>query len=232
MFNIKFSVDKENPVVISFKTMRRMIGILGIALPVLLFVWSVCISNNHFLLDSISSYYHTYRRDWLVGILCAVSLFLFAYHGYDNLDFVVFKIAAISALGVAFFPAFIKSPINPDVHIAGNATALTNAVHYVSASIFFITLACVSLFLFTKTGGDPEQQHCTKRKVIRNRLYIVCGLLIFASIIFMAILMLLPPDNGIFAFEPAFWAETVALFAFGTSWLVKGEALLKDKKKA
>lgn len=29
--------------------------------------------------------------------------------------------------------------------------------------------------------------------------------------------------------KPVFWLETVALLAFGTSWLVKGELVLKDK---
>jgi hypothetical protein len=30
-------------------------------------------------------------------------------------------------------------------------------------------------------------------------------------------------------FKPVFWMETLALWAFGISWLVKGQLLLKDK---
>ena len=30
---------------------------------------------------------------------------------------------------------------------------------------------------------------------------------------------------------PSFWIETIALFAFGASWLVKGEVVLRDKAK-
>jgi hypothetical protein len=29
--------------------------------------------------------------------------------------------------------------------------------------------------------------------------------------------------------RPVFWLESIALWAFGISWLVKGETILKDK---
>jgi hypothetical protein len=32
------------------------------------------------------------------------------------------------------------------------------------------------------------------------------------------------------AIKPVFWLEWIALVAFGVSWLVKGKAILKDKK--
>jgi hypothetical protein len=38
-------------------------------------------------------------------------------------------------------------------------------------------------------------------------------------------------DKGLFpltAFNPVFWLETIAILAFGVSWLTKGEAILKD----
>jgi len=230
IFKINFFHDNNNPTVISFKTMRQMIGFLGMALPVLLFVWSVGITGEHFLLDSISSYYYTNTRDLFVGILCAVSFFLFSYHGYDRLDFVVFKIASISALGVAFFPAFIKSPVNPYIHIAPNVSNFTNLVHYTSALVFFLTLAFVSLILFTKTGIDPVKRVVTRRKKTRNLLYKTCGVIILLCILCMMILFFVKPENPIFTIDPVFWVETVALFAFAASWLIKGEVLFKDKK--
>lgn len=33
-------------------------------------------------------------------------------------------------------------------------------------------------------------------------------------------------------FRPVFCLETIALWAFGTSWIVKGEIILKDKHPA
>jgi hypothetical protein len=31
-------------------------------------------------------------------------------------------------------------------------------------------------------------------------------------------------------FEPRFWLESIAIVAFGISWLTKGEAILKDQE--
>lgn len=230
MFGVRFIQGKNTPENMTYRTMRRAIGILGMALPAILFIWSVILCGGNFLLDSISAYYHTNMRDVFAGTLCAVSLFLFAYHGYDKWDFIAFKVAALGALGVAFFPAFIKSPINPWVHIMPNVSNLTNTVHYISAAIFFVTLAAVSLFLFTKSSTGFRFRGLERRKLTRNIIYIVCGIIILLCCISMLILGLINEDAGIFAIEPVFWVETIALFAFATSWLVKGEVVFKDKR--
>ncbi len=230
MFNIQFHKKGNNPSVISFKTMRKMIGFLGMGLPLILFFWSVVLTGNHFLLDSISSYYHTNTRDILVGILCAVAFFLFAYHGYDNLDFIAFKIASFSALGIALFPAQLKSAMNPYIHIAPNVSDVTNVFHFIFAGVFFTTLAFVSLFLFTKTDKEKKRKGVITRKNIRNGVYIACGTVLLVCVAVMAVLTFIPETSGIFSIQPVFWIETVALFAFGISWLVKGELFIKDKK--
>ena len=31
------------------------------------------------------------------------------------------------------------------------------------------------------------------------------------------------------AYDPVFWLETIAVVAFGISWLTKGEAILRDE---
>lgn len=42
--------------------------------------------------------------------------------------------------------------------------------------------------------------------------------------------MLLPENScpGLKKYDPVFWLESVSLFAFGISWLVKGQLILKD----
>lgn len=42
--------------------------------------------------------------------------------------------------------------------------------------------------------------------------------------------MLLPDDHWISKLDPVFWLESVAVWAFGWSWLIKGEAILKDNE--
>jgi hypothetical protein len=69
-------------------------------------------------------------------------------------------------------------------------------------------------------------------KLKRNKLYRACGFIILACIFVMAVLFLL--DNiyhgAVFKrYNPTIWFETAALWAFGISWLVKGNFILKDK---
>jgi formate hydrogenlyase subunit 4 len=99
--------------------MRRMIGIFGMSLPIMAVFWTIVLSDCTTLLDSISAYYHTDMRNVFVGILCAVSFFLFAYHGYNNLDFITFKLAAIFSLGIAFFPTKVTIDSHPCIKICG-----------------------------------------------------------------------------------------------------------------
>ena len=71
-------------IVVSYLTLRRAIGILGIALPIILFTWGML--AEHRWLDTISAYYSLRARDALVGCLCTIGCFLFTYHGHDHHD--------------------------------------------------------------------------------------------------------------------------------------------------
>ncbi len=227
MLNINFDPSGNDPVVISFKTMRRMAGLLGMALPVAACLWSVVCSDSHTLLESISAYYHTNMRDIVVGILCAVSFFLFAYHGYDTQDFITFKIAGISALGIALFPALIENT-NSSISLALNASPTTDTLHIISASIFFITLAYISLCLFTKSKPNTPKQDRSGQKIIRNRIYILCGSVIVLCLVLLFVVHIPSIASSVKELNPVFWLEAIALLAFGISWLVKGETLFKD----
>jgi hypothetical protein len=71
----------------------------------------------------------------------------------------------------------------------------------------------------------------TRHKKIRNGVYKICGIVIILSIACIALLNFPPIEklNGVKDFRLwTFVFEALALFAFGTSWLVKGEMILKD----
>src|ERR1700712_3511143 len=98
---------KKNPgndFQLSYLQIRRSVGVLGIALPVLVSVGTILFSNCAHLKGSISDYYYTIMGSVLVGILCGVSLFLYSYKGFNKWDKISSNIAAVCALGVAFFP--------------------------------------------------------------------------------------------------------------------------------
>src|SRR5690606_26152835 len=91
---------------------RRLIGIFGLLLPLLLWLTAGSRPTPAVeaweLLDSISAYYYTGAVAIFVGILVALSLLLVTYRGYANdrgwLDRGVAITAGVAAFGVAFFP--------------------------------------------------------------------------------------------------------------------------------
>jgi hypothetical protein len=151
---------------------------------------------------------------------------MFSYNGYEKKDFWAGKLACLFALGVAFFPCSNFYPLSECKVFALNGDKAVNLVHFISASLLFLTFAYFSLFLFTKSSGHP-----TGRKRQRNIVYKICGIIILLCIILIFLYSVIPAWHKEFKeYKPIFWLEGVALLSFGFSWLTKGEALLWDKK--
>ncbi|MEJ7830618.1 MAG: hypothetical protein WKF91_20580 [Segetibacter sp.] len=200
--------------IISYLTLRKWVGFLGILLvPILIF--GSFIFDANVIQVSISAYYHTSMRDVFVGILSAISMFLFSYNGYERQDAIASKSAGLFALCIAFLPT---SPVN-------DKTDITSILHYITAAIFFAILSYMSIFLFTKTRGDM-----TREKKKRNKIYRACGVIMAVSVIGIPIVKIPAISDYIALLEPVLVLETLALFSFGFSWLIKGEFLLKDDK--
>ena len=194
---------------VSYVTLRRVVGVLGVGLPVVVAVWGFALCACLELQPSISDYYGLRTRDAFVGILFAIAWFLFAYRGYDRRDDTAGDLACLFALGVAFFP--------------NSGTAWEKALHFGSALALFLVLSYFSLFLFTKSGGSP-----TPEKTMRNRIYTVCGMVMLVCIVVIGLYYWRFQRTAIANLKPVFWLESAALWAFGMSWFVKGETLWKD----
>jgi hypothetical protein len=209
----KISGDDHSSLTFSYLALRKAVGWIGILLPFVLMLGGHLIFKEDFTLKNISVYYHTGMRNVFVGSLCAISLFLFFYKGYDKWDDRMGSLAGFLALITAFFPTVKEGPYDWQAH-----------VHFYSAACLFIILSGISLFLFTKKAAYP-----TSRKLKRNRIYIICGSLMIASLLAAEIFIIFFDDvhpNSTFVF----WAETVTLVSFGVSWLTKGGTLYPDKK--
>ena len=226
----RFPEYDETRKMISYKAMRRNIGILGMALPFLLIIGSSVFYNCCSLQVSISQYYHSGMRDLFVGILAFVAMFMFSYRGYNDLDRISGIIAGAGALGVAFFPPCMIQVSGDCLNTCVVSNDWKTAVHFISAFTFFITLALTSIFLFTRTSKE-EGYIKTREKIIRNQIYRLCGVIILISLVFIVVYKAFLVDKYAFLddLRPMFWLETIALIAFGISWLVKGEATLTDK---
>ncbi|WP_258104783.1 DUF998 domain-containing protein [Marinoscillum sp. MHG1-6] len=200
---------------------------MSIFFPVVLVFGSILKGGCAEIQNAISSYYYTNMRDLFVGWICLVSMLLMSYKGYGRIDQVLSITAGVFALGVAFFPTSIRPPFTACVS-EGINQGVRGVIHLVSAAGFLITLAYLSYFQFTKS-----RRWTTPRKRIRNLIYQVCAIIMVASTILIAFYMItwkftFPALQGL---KPIFWLETIALFAFGFSWLVKGEIILKDRKR-
>ncbi|MCA1949384.1 MAG: hypothetical protein LDL24_02355 [Treponema sp.] len=222
---------RNRSILISYKTLRRLIGILGMALPVALIAGGF-LQPGGGIQGSISAYYHTNMRDLFVGILFVVGLFLISYHGYDKEDNLVTNLSGLFAIGVALFPTVasdnsgLAALLPPRLGVFQLEPELSGTLHLLWALLFFILLAYNAYFLFTKTGDKkPGPQ-----KLKRNTVYRTCGILIVASLLGIVLYMLFLQKTVLRHYAPVLILETIALWAFGFSWFVKGETLFRDEK--
>lgn len=211
--------DKDASLVFSYLTLRKAIGLLGMGLPFVLSLGGFAIFRQE-LQSSISYYYWTGMRDVLVGTLFAIGFFLLSYRGYERADNIAGNLACLFALGVALFPT------GRSADPTGMAKTIA-IVHFVCAAAFFGTLIyfCLALFTKTKSRGRP-----TSQKIIRNRIYRGCGYIMAACILGTFVFFVIPGVRAAAEpYSPVYWLEAIAILAFGISWVVKGEAILKDK---
>lgn len=225
--------EPENQIMlISYKTLRTLVGIVGMLLSTILVLGMVLLASEDPAQKSISHFYHTRMGDVFVGLLTAISMFLFVYKGPDKKDFWLGNIAGILGLIVAFVPTgfdldtgvqnlvYDRAPYNP---------SWTHKFHLYSAGIFLLALAAFSLWLFPKTNPGQKVQSGTK-KFKRNIVYYISGVIIVLCVIVLAVAFRFFEEE-LKGGKLTFILESVALLAFGTAWLVKGEqVILKDQR--
>ncbi|MDI9882753.1 hypothetical protein [Flectobacillus longus] len=204
---------------ISYVKIRQLIGWLGILLPIAMLLESTLYCESS-IRQSISHYYYSNLGDVFVGVLTALAVFLYSYRGYEKeKDNQLTNLTALGALGVAYFPTDGVekgqwgdcSGIIPKI--------VSHYIHLASACLFFLTLAILLLYFFTRTS---KGKLISKQKKLRNKIYTICGITMLVCFGWIVIV-------SFWGNEHLFWQEFIALIAFGFAWLVKGELLLKDK---
>lgn len=220
---LKYLNKGNNDIVISYKALRRLIGVLGILLPLICIIGGLLFTADP-IQQSISLYYYSNMRDFLVGILFVVSLFLITYKGTRVIDLIITSITGIAGLCIAIFPCYNELYETQRVGIFQLYPITSNIVHLTFASLFFILLAINSIFLFTRKSDTV-----TPQKLIRNRIYLVCGIIILACFLGLVICMLMLTQEQKFESKIILILESIALLAFGISWLVKGQTIIPDK---
>jgi hypothetical protein len=214
-------------------TLRKLIGILGMAMPLLLTIFLFVDSGLNTPLESISHYYYTRVGSIFTIILSVLAIFLIVYKGKSLIDFIFSSVAGVFALFVVLFPTSNitdqcgDSSKNYVVTILRKSDLRVN-FHYISAGIFLLCLAYMSIFLFTKSDKLPSERG--SKKILRNRVYRICGVLMVLAVVIIASesIPIIPPTYYTMH-KVTFWMETLAIESFGFAWLIKGGTLFKDE---
>jgi len=212
------------------KTLRKLVGILGMSLPILLVVFLYVDDGHWGPLPSISHYYYTRVGSIFIIIVSLLAIFLLIYKGKERTDLYLSSIAGLFALCLLLFPTDNLSKVCCDPGYSVTILKISGfraTLHYVASAIFLGCLAAMSLFVFTKSDKPAAQR--SRGKKIRNRIFIVCGVLMIVALLTVAAgLGRLIPASFYNTYHLTFWMETLAIESFGLSWLIKSEAIIKD----
>jgi len=176
--------NHNQPLVVSYLTMRKAVGWLGMALPFVLLIGNFCVNSmdilnsdrwiskdttcyktyvsaGHFK-SSISHYYYSTVGELFTGTLCAVALFMFCYKGHPKRagelgpsEGRVTNMAALFALGVVIFPTSASSCITDNVRTYLSKD-FTGYIHFGFATLFFVTLAILSIVYFRRSEKQED----------------------------------------------------------------------------
>ena len=206
---------------------RKLIGTLGLALPIILPL------SQGMLLSSISHYYYQSLSSIIfIIVLSSFGLFLLSYKGYKIdkdtekiSDDLLTNIGGISALIVVFVPTYClesSSSIIDEIcasgeyPLLGHNNELKNTIHLVFAGLFIFTMGWMSKYKFTRGENSSN-----------NKIYQWCGNLVWFAIILLLTLVIIDFFNEDFKITPydVFFLETIAIVPFGISWFIKGKAM-------
>jgi hypothetical protein len=190
----------------TYHSLRLGIAVIGISLPALLWVGGKWFDNLS-LLGSMSAYYHESTRDVFVGALCAVGVALYLYKGFSRAENLSLNAAGVLAVCIAMFPT-AKSGIDFRV---------VNYVHVISAVLFFLALAYVSVFRASDTLSLIRPT--SRGKKLQYTYRTLGGLMVASPVLAIATAWLLRPRTA----EPSnvFFLEAFGAWTFGAYWLVK-----------
>jgi len=220
-------MEEKKELMHSYYRIRKFIGILGVLLPILI-LWE----QEGVALPSISHSYYTSSAIFFISILFAFGLLLISYKGYEKgdeklSDNLLTHIAGFSALMVVFIPTLCNERLDfcdinsSSDYLFGHKDKVKYIIHIASAGLFLTIMGWMSIYRFTK-GGDE-----TLKKKRKKIIYKVTGILVLVCVALMIIELGVQKHHSNFQVTEydIFILESIAVFSFGISWLVKGKAI-------
>ena len=222
--------------IINYMTLRRLIGWMGVCLPIVVYLGNWVIFTHHVAAClvpssqvpySLSGYYYTHMRGVFTGTFWALGVFMVAYNGFGWVDQVITTLAGLSAIGIATFPttpspdllAQQAGPCGPLVPVEYKSSphqALIGVGHEISLGVLIVTMIAMAW----RFRSDQPGEEVTS---VARAIYLVSAVGIAVGGIGAIVQNFL--SNTVKDETPwLFWFEIVAILFFGLSWFVKGEA--------
>lgn len=209
--SLKTMLTRENHVSMTFDyhLLRLAMGVIAMSLPI-----AVTFMSGVDDLESISVSYFSSARDWFVGLLFVVATFLFAYKGHYVYESLISAVGSVAAIGVAVFPTLCEPK---------TAEMCKDVVPIIDPN-YHNAFAGLLLLVLTYFCLGPFRQQAAKKPgkaVYRKWIYIICGtiMLFCLAAIFAKFKQWIPYARTVY------YAEAIALFAFGVSWIVAGKQI-------
>lgn len=220
----------SDPYTSSYFNLRTALGVIAAAFPLVLVLGGLVTEGQ--ILPSISDYYFSSMRDFVVGALGAIGIFFMGDRGDrgGRLDQNAGRsslnslCAGGAAIGLALFP---NKPhalgIETFVHAVMD-DRICVALHFLSSFVFLtaLTVFCLNRF--------PKGAHLTEA-----RLYHACGWAIVTAGVLASYASFVRAFDWFAAralienLNVIFWLEAAGIWAFCLAWLVKGAA---ERQKA
>lgn len=194
---------------------RTAVGVLGVALPPALLVWAI----DQGVQSSISAYYYTAGRDWFVGTLWVIGVFLIFYQyrpqhpelaksqratiRSGRADAYLGKCAGVAAVLVALLPTTPPAGLTQP--------PIIGATHGAAAVVMFASLSLFPLLLFSQSSEKAG-------------LYRLCGWLMLVCLALIGVYALSPETlrQALAPWRPILLLEWILVWVFGYSWFEKG----------
>lgn len=178
-------VEERNQVVLSFMTLRNLVGFVGFFLPLYLIIFTIVSPSDKLprpkplteqvqdnkkphvelpVQGSMSDYYYTSSGDVFELALCTCCVLIMVYAGYNWKERLLCYVSALGGLGVAFLPTAWKDTCKVSLHAVlvkpddvWVVPGTKVEVHFILAGIFLIGLAILSIKFFPLTSPLSTQ---------------------------------------------------------------------------
>ena len=212
----------DNSNITSYWYLRNAIGYIGLLMPTWV-KFGAYFREDIAFTNSISAYYYTGMRDVFVATLVLVGVLLACYRTDKLSDNIVAFIAGLAACGVAFFPMAPEySQVLIDKYGCFQSKNCYEGIGVLGFHFYFVAIFFALSFymVFFRFSANTER-FPTSQKLTRNKLYKICGGIMFVSFLIIGYMSYSHNPN-------IYLPETFAILAFAAAWLVKGQAVVWD----